>query len=308
MNKYYALCFFLLFFDVVHAVDCPQPHPSAAMTLLVSDKQTAMIDLKAKAGEKGKDQGVLSEVLKRLGYTTKESQEKFALEMKSAVGLDKNQDFNNMTVDCFDLFLYSCPNPDRNLFVLFANATDAQEGLFYFFRKKGERYTLITKKPVDGYSKYCDSFPEYYSFGGNDYISMVGCGGGTGVMVCSAEVYEVGNLSVKKILEYTFSGDNAANRDDDFNEFYQSGPISFLPGLLNPKIQVPFTFTFSTYTRTDSAPQTFTQVDLFKKSYLLNYNWSLFNQTYVLNPSSSGIESDIEEVTCPPKTSPPEWV
>ena len=294
MNKYNVMFLFFLFINVVNAGNCPQPHANSAMVLLVEDKESEMFDLKEKATQKGSDPGLLSKALKYLGYTTGKSQEEFALQVKSDAGLDKDPDLNNMTVDAFDYSLYAGQPQNHNLIILRAKEPSASDNFFYFYRKNAKGYAPVTRTPIDIYSKYCDSFPEYVSFNERDYIILEGSGGGTGVLESSAELYEVGKGSVQKVLSFPSSGDFYPSGSETFDEDFLAGPISFLAGGFTKTLQIPFTITFSAPER-DGSPRPISQLELFKKNYLLKYDWSFLKQAFVFNPSSSDIPFTIEK-------------
>lgn len=286
MNKYIFGSLFLFMPGLLHPNDCPQPHTGSTMKLLVTNSD--MIVAKEEAAKEGKNAVVLSEVLKRLGYTTKESQEKFASQIKADTGLDKNPDYQNMAVDAFDLSLYGDTSLTSNLFILMVGDSFDSEYYYYFFQKNGNNYSLIKKDPIESYSKYCGSFPDNYSYEGKDYVVLVGSGGGTGVLICDAELYEVSKNSVSKILEYTFSGHSFPWRLD---EEFAAGPITIFSNSFGKTLQMPFKVSFCVYGEGNPQPQ----IELFSKTYTLNYDWSFFHQSYVLNVASSGITFNVEK-------------
>jgi hypothetical protein len=273
--------------------DCPQPNPPSAMTLLVTDKESDMFDAKEKAANAGKAPGLLSQALKRLGYTTVKDQEKFALEVKKDSGLDQEPDFKDKTVEAFDYSLYAPPSGNLDFLVLCARAPSFPNYDYYFFRKKGGSYALITRKPVENYSKYCDSYLEYYSFEGKDYVSTVGSGGGTGFLACDAQMYEVGKGSVSKVLDYTASGDCYPSNNIKFTEDFSVGPVSFVRQGLQKSVRIPFTITFCSPARSDAASHEIPALLLFKKTYFMKYNWSLLQQAFVLDPAASGFPAGV---------------
>ena len=279
MNKYIFGCLFLLASGFLYAneKDWPKPHPGSAMNLLAFDKQQEMFDMKEKAKEAKTDPGVLSKALKLLGYTTSKSQEKFALQIKSDSGLDQDPDYKELTVDAFNFLLYE--DRSRNLLVLSASEDLTNTGYYYYFyRKNGENYDLLTPKPVDIDAKYCRSFPEQYSFEGKDYVSLVSNSGGSGVLECYGNLYEVDGNTIHNVLHYAFYDEI----DPSAAFFYQnstSGPITIFSRGSLKTFQKPLTISFGL----DEGGE------LFKKTYTLNYDWNSSRQTFVLNPVSSEV-------------------
>ena len=260
------------------------------MTLIVSD--TDMFDKKQKAIEKKQDPGALSGALNFLGYATKESQEKFGNIFKSDSGFDKEEDFNDLTVEYLNFFLYGKASQKNDLLILCAKESTHYEEFYYFFRKNEGVYKQVTQKPIEIYSKYCDSPPEYYSFDSRDYVSLMDSGGGTGVLVNTAELYEVGKGRTKQVLEYTLSGHNYTQ--EKIGEKYSAGPISYLVKGFTKTIQMPITFSFNAPERKDESARTIPEFELLKQTYLLNYDWSLLNQAFVFNPASSNVPFTIK--------------
>src|SRR5579872_449256 len=166
MTRYFMFFFFLFLFTSAHAGDCPQLGKNSALTLLVNDKDSQL------PGALAQGTVVISKSLELLGYKTKESQEKFVQLVKSDMKMSADPEVINFC-------LYSSRLPERNWMVLKAYDENVDEYYYYLFQKKGDVCSLTVKTPIDVYSKYCESFPEYYSLDGNDYFSVSGSGGGT---------------------------------------------------------------------------------------------------------------------------------
>jgi hypothetical protein len=277
MTRYFMFFLFLFLFTSAHANTCPQPSKNSALTLLADDKASRLPGASAQGGI------VFSKSLELLGYKTRESQEKFTQLVKSDMKMSADSEVTNFS-------LYSSRLPERNWMVLKAQDVNVDEYYYYLFQKKGDVYSLTVRTPIDVYSKYCESFPEYYSFDGNDYFSVSGSGGGTGVLITTAFVYQIKNGTAKQVLSYTLAGDN-------YNEYvldYESGSITFLSSAFKKTIQIPFTVNYGIPEKLDANSKISPGFKLFDKTFLLNYDWSLFKQAYVLNVNAAKINANID--------------
>jgi hypothetical protein len=109
-------------------------------------------------------------------------------------------------------------------------------------------------------------------------------------------MYEVGEGSVSKVLDYTASGDCYPSSNIKFTEDFSAGPVSFVHQGLQKSVRIPFTITFCSPARSDAASHDIPALLLFKKNYVLEYDWNLLKQSFELNPAAtklpSGVKSD----------------
>lgn len=293
MIQKFAISFFFLT-SLAFAIDCPQPIKNSSVTLLIEDSSIKMNETKQQALEKGQEFGVLSMALKRLGYKTKESQEKFAQIVKSNYGFDKNSDLKNWDLEDFDYSLYSIKSIDQKWMLLKVHSIGEWEYFYYFFIKKGDGYTPVVSKPIQVFSKYCDSFPEFYSYQGHDFFSLTDCGGGTGGSIFGSEVYEVKPGFIKKVLEYDLFGKYASLPDAPFDTDFVSGPITFMTKGEEININMSFTVSFRAERTEDSPSDKKYGFVLFKKTFHLNYAWDKEKQIFELNRTTDENESNVK--------------